>query len=271
MEMTRIQSPPSPASSSPAASGADRCHNCGAIPGSRYCGECGQQVYDGPLTFARGAERLLQGSLDLDRGFLFTLRELTLRPGAAIQSYLDGRSTRYTNPVRYLVVIAAATTLAMVVTGITEGISDTLTSGPVEELSESGRRFVEIFSTVFGQYYNLLTIAAVPFMAVATRVFFRGAGRTLPEHLVFNAFTYAHATLLFTALLLVLELAGNPEILNLAVLPLWFAYWTWAAITFFRTGVWSGFVRSFVGGTVATLAYYAVLIACVAAYVWLTA
>lgn len=56
-------------------------------------------------------QRAIAGATELDRGFLFTLWRLTVRPAVVVEEYLSGPRIRYTSPRRYLVVIAAATTV----------------------------------------------------------------------------------------------------------------------------------------------------------------
>jgi hypothetical protein len=46
-----------PDDSGPADAAKRHCRNCGAVPGSRYCGECGEPTYRGPLTAAQLAAR----------------------------------------------------------------------------------------------------------------------------------------------------------------------------------------------------------------------
>jgi hypothetical protein len=258
-----------PDDSGPADAAKRHCRNCGAVPGSRYCGECGEPTYRGPLTAAQLAARLWQGVVDLDRGFLHTVRQLTIRPAAAVGDYLEGRSSRYTNPLRYLVVSAALTTLGMLATGAFEHFGEMETTLP-SDAPEEARRFIVGLELLMTRYFNLLTIAAVPLMAVATALFFRPARRTFPEHLVLNAYTYAHASLLFTALTVSLSWALPVALLQTLLVLAWFGYWTWAAVRFFDVGIFSGGVRAVTAGTLATLVYWVIMMAGLLAWVLLT-
>lgn len=246
------------------------CRNCGAVPGSHYCGECGQRVYEARLTMPTLWARLLGETLNLDRGFFFTAWQLTVRPAGVVSDYLDGRTVRYTSPVRYLVVVAALTTLGLFISGTTSRYQ-VPTDIPGREISAVAHAFLTHFNLLMERYYNLLTIAAAPFMAMGSYLLFRSARRTFAEHLIFNAYTYAHATLLFTGAILGLAWAVGPDLLLLPLMLGWSAYWAWAAVRFFDVGVWSGIVRSVVAGLLGTSVYWGAVLAGILAYVTVTA
>lgn len=45
-------------------------------------------------------------AFDLERGLIFTIRELTIRPGKAIQSYFNGERKLF-NPIKYAILVIA--------------------------------------------------------------------------------------------------------------------------------------------------------------------
>lgn len=245
------------------------CRNCAAATGSRFCGECGQRVHLGRLSTPALVARIVEDATDFDRGFIFTAWQLTLRPATAVREYLDGRQVRYTNPLRYLVVIAAITTLGFLAAGMMELYEAEFATLP-EDTSEVTRRFGHLLNVMMSRYFNLLSIAAAPFVAFGSYLLFKPARRTFAEHLVFNAYTYAHAGLLVAALMIVARLAAAPDYLLQATLILWFVYWIRAAVGFFGIGLWNGIARGVVAGVLGTLVYTIVLNGGLLVYVLLT-
>ena len=74
------------------------CKNCGNSFEGKYCNVCGQKasthrysrqaiLHDLPLTI-----------FHLQDGFLFTIKELVVRPGNMIREYLAGKRMLYSNP-----------------------------------------------------------------------------------------------------------------------------------------------------------------------------
>jgi len=59
------------------------------------------------LTIRLVLREAVQRLFDVDRGWLRTVRELTVGPGAMIRRYVEGHRTFYTNPFAYLVVGSA--------------------------------------------------------------------------------------------------------------------------------------------------------------------
>jgi hypothetical protein len=195
--------------------------------------------------------RAYQATVDLDRGFLFTAWHLTRRPARVVDDYLDGRSVRYTDPVRYLVIIAAITTIGLLTSGFLEQQQEVYRELSAEA-SEGARVFLESLDLVMTRYFNLISIAAAPFMAASSYLLFRPARRTFPEHTVFNAYTYAQGSLLFTAAVLGLGWAIPLELLQIPLISCWVAYWIWAAVRFFDVGTWNGIGRAVVAAWLGT-------------------
>ena len=75
------------------------------------------------------------------------------------------------------------------------------------------------------------------------------------EHLVFNSYTYAHQSFLFTVPILILWLSAAPYALQSVVLVLITGYWIWAAIGFFRLRWWNGLLRGLAATVLATTVY----------------
>ncbi|NOT73962.1 MAG: DUF3667 domain-containing protein [Cyclobacteriaceae bacterium] len=80
------------------------CRNCNAKVDGPYCSHCGQKVLKVPYTFKFIKDSII-GILDFDRGFLYTMKQLTVRPAYIIKEYLGGSTIRFTNPVKYLITV----------------------------------------------------------------------------------------------------------------------------------------------------------------------
>jgi hypothetical protein len=210
-------------------------------------------------------QRFLE-AFDLDRGFLFTVAQLTRNPARAVEEYLGGRSSRYTDPARYLLISAAITTAAMLLLGVNHAAPDGLQAGWEEALPPWVLNTMEVHRDLTARYFNLFALAVVPFIAAGTLLFFRRSGRTYPEHLVFNAFTYAHVSAIIVLAMLGLHWMGVAETASWVFVMGWIVYWTTAAARFFDTSLGSAAVRCLVATTLASTALSLTSVAAIALY-----
>ena len=70
----------------------------------RYCPECGQRALALPYT-SKFLIRSLVYALDFDRGMAITFTHLFIKPDQVVRSILNGNTSKYTNPVRYLLAV----------------------------------------------------------------------------------------------------------------------------------------------------------------------
>ncbi len=102
--------PPSPVTSLP-------CLNCATPLTAAYCPECGQRADTERITSKRLWQQIFEAFTDLDRGFLYTLKVLTIAPGRAIKDYLAGHRAPMYNPFRFYILTAAALIIVTQLTG----------------------------------------------------------------------------------------------------------------------------------------------------------
>lgn len=87
------------------------CLNCRTRFRGWYCPCCGQKATTGRLGWATLGDDLLYGFTSMDRGFLFTLRELFTRPGHMMRDYLAGRRVGRYRPFAMLMILAGLSLL----------------------------------------------------------------------------------------------------------------------------------------------------------------
>jgi len=223
-----------PATAAPASAPArTACASCGGSLLGGFCHGCGQRVQAGRLTLRTIAAHLVTDAFDLNRGLLFTAAALFRRPGEAVREYLGGATVRYTNPVKYLLVLAALLVLVMVRLDVFEAQMQVLPGMPVQESAEAQRMQAEL-SAWISRHMNLLMIGGVPVMAWLSRRFFGAAGFTYAEHLVFNVFAYAQMCMLSLLALPLTHAAGLGGGGMMAASLVNVGYYVWALASFTR-------------------------------------
>ena len=80
-----------------------QCSNCGVETDSPYCPNCGQRRIK-RFTWSHIFHIFLK-SIEFEKGFLYNLKNLTLRPGKTIHEYIGGKTKSYLNPITYFILI----------------------------------------------------------------------------------------------------------------------------------------------------------------------
>jgi hypothetical protein len=82
------------------------CNNCFSESNGNYCFNCGQKSGEAKFTMKSMVLDLVFSAFHLEKkGLLFTLRELTFRPGDSIKKYIKGQRQYLYPPFKYLVLM----------------------------------------------------------------------------------------------------------------------------------------------------------------------
>jgi hypothetical protein len=130
--------------------------------------------------------------VQVNRGFLFTLKELSLRPGKAIERYLAGHRVDYYSPHKYLFFIGAITSF---LTSRYHSFSGEYTSAGA--FDGDIHAFLNAFFQYADMYATLVNVISIPVFALFSFLLFRRSGYNYAEHLVLNAYITAQQLLLF--------------------------------------------------------------------------
>ncbi len=230
------------------------------------------------------AEDML-GIFNLERGMLYTLRELFLRPSTFLDEYFNKDRRRPVHPLRFLFLTAAlATFLSLNLVFVSDNFSlkprvdesgnVNFSLGPREdgvqsideavkgiENEEARAQLTEIFdraSTLFNQLLNTLFLVLAPLRALFSWLFFRKKGYNYAEHLAANAFMLGWQNTFFILLVPIAMLNVNIAILVGFILSLIVTYMLASA---FKTKNWfSAISRAFAVSFCSGLVFTAVIV-----------
>lgn len=155
----------------------NHCKNCQAAIEGRYCSNCGQATSTARLDFHVVWHDLQHGLLHVNKGIFYTLRELFLRPGLTIRSYLDGQRIRHFQPVSMMIVLAAL-----------YAWSSHLAHRPMVTYSGNAETSVAIAADFIEHHYGFAEVMLLPVLALCSYLFFRRRGERYVEWIVVHAF-----------------------------------------------------------------------------------
>ena len=90
------------------------CKNCSHSFNGKFCPNCGQKHIDS-FTWSHLFHHLTR-TIEFEKGFLHNIRDLTIRPVQMIDSYLNGKTKDYLNPITYFLIVITLITILSSVT-----------------------------------------------------------------------------------------------------------------------------------------------------------
>lgn len=165
------------------------CKNCGHIFEGKYCNQCRQEAATARITWGEVARQLRLATVDVDRGFFFTIQQLFRQPGTSIKEYLEGRRVNYSNPYFFVLLMAGFTSLLFLSFDV-----------PLPVRSINLEHIEKMSPLVAQKYFILVGIVIMGMLTLGDVLLHRRAGYNVAEITVANAFQ-AGQLLVITVLL----------------------------------------------------------------------
>lgn len=210
------------------------CKNCSTEVSLNYCPKCGQPVN---LKRINGHYIVheIEHILHFEKGILYTIRELLVRPGENVKHFITENRSRLVKPIIFIVVTSLVYTIVNHFFHIEEGYVN------FEEEKKSSAGI--IFQWV-QDHYGYSNIIMGMFIALWTKLFFKKYQYNFYEILILLCFIMGMGMLLFSVFAIfqgithfdLMQLAGVVGI----------AYCTWAIGQFFDKRKPISYVKAFV-------------------------
>ncbi len=223
------------------------CKNCQNTFEGNFCSNCGQSADTHPINFHFLWHDIQHGLFHVDKGILFTCKELVTRPGKSINEFLEGKRVKHFKPFSMVIVLGTIfgilyhyfhismiieqdKSLAIVPN---EGakVIDNVQSATVESAMKA---LNEWLST----HYSWATLMLLPFYALSTRLAFFQSGFNYVQHLVINAFISGQGLLLHIITFpIIYYYNGSPQMVVVVMLLdfICFLFRAWAYWQLFTT------------------------------------
>ena len=164
------------------------CKNCGSPLTGKFCQNCGQSAHIHKITVKHLLHEFFHALTHADKGFLFLMKELAVRPGLVALEYLDGKRKKYFNPLSFLVIASAIWALVVLKSGYFESMGSSQTRGTYQIPQEIAWYFSESMRIIIQHGKIITLIITAPLLALLSWMFFRKYKNTFAENLVLNAF-----------------------------------------------------------------------------------
>lgn len=227
------------------------CTNCNGDIGDKYCGNCGQAAMLKRID-KHYISHEVQHLLHFERGLLYTVKQLLLRPGLTVREFIDQNRSKHMKPFPFLILTSV---LYTVVAHFFH--ADQIYNEREKILLESSA--VGDIQHWVQTHYGYANILMGIFIAICVRLFFRKYKYNFFEITVLMCFVMGQGMLLLTVeALFVGLLTKQAFILILTVIS--FIYPTWAIGQFFDKGKISSYAKALFAYLLGYLLFYIIII-----------
>lgn len=202
----------------------EQCINCDAAlrPKDKFCPACGQSAKLKRLSMKQIRKEFVKRFLDYEKGLIFLLKQLALRPGEAVGEYIAGKRKRYYDPLKF---VALGAGISVIATHYFDVMTlDTAHRNPVSDW--------------ISRHMNLIVLSTIPIAAWFSRLLFRKHQFNYAEHLTLHAYLGGFRTVFF--LLVFTPLVTLFRAYYFYILAfytgLWMLYISWANVQLFKEG-----------------------------------
>lgn len=184
-----------------------KCANCARVTDGleqKFCPACGQPTPVHRIDWHFLGHELEHSVLHMDRGVLYTLKQLMLRPGHLIRDYIEGRRLGVVKPLLLVMLTGAAATLMAhyaldgdaLGSSFTKGVEAGMHQGNANaKQAEAAATMMKVFGFVkdwMNSHLTLITLLVLPVQAAALKLTFRRFKQiNYPEWLVITSFLTA--------------------------------------------------------------------------------
>lgn len=161
-----------------------QCKNCKTSFTGNYCFNCGQKATIKRFSLSNLSHEFIHGFFHFHRGFLFTAKELFMRPAITIEKYLDGERINYFNPFTYLVLVSF-------VSGFLHAHSGSIDHPDANILAST--ETIDFSS----KYFSVRLLLTIPIYALIGKLIYFKHRYNLAEHFIINTYIISQIALLF--------------------------------------------------------------------------
>ncbi|WP_273275700.1 DUF3667 domain-containing protein [Maribacter polysiphoniae] len=198
-----------------------KCLNCDHTIEEKFCPKCGQKTsthrFSLQYIFDYG---LLSGIFSINKGLLFTIKELFTRPGHGVRAYMEGKRIIYFNAFSLLLLLITLAYFIDEYSGLRMA----------DIMSEDSKDFANDFEQFTKAYPRLIYFLNIPIMALATFLWFRKSTYNFAENIILNTYNSAAQVILSVPFMLVTLFYDDKEVLTIVfqlftLIPIVYSIW----------------------------------------------
>lgn len=160
------------------------CKNCQHTFEGNFCSNCGQKTNTVRLNWHFVKDELQYTFLHINKGLLYTAKELFTRPGETIRGYIEGKRVQHYKPILLVFVLAGLNGLLTHYIGIEKMIPPTDNKAKIKAGFSFGKESMDWILT----HYALIELLLVPIISLCSYLAFKKWGYNYIENIIVNCF-----------------------------------------------------------------------------------
>jgi hypothetical protein len=232
------------------------CKNCDTTFEGNFCPKCSQKASTHRLTVKHLIHDFLHAFTHTDKGILFLIKEMFIRPGIVAAEFAEGKRKKYFNPFSFILIMMALSIFLTqktdfygafieetktMITQVDEISKKPISKDALERLDDANYKAQK---TV--EYNKILSLFLIPLLSLISWLFFRKTKYNYAENLILNVLISAQVSVFFILFNIIPFLIYRPLILVLPYL-LVIAYWLYSVRAyrqFFQQRKWLSFFKT---------------------------
>lgn len=193
------------------------CKNCEYDFNGNFCNNCGQSTRTRRIDFQYLLSEIPNSILQVNRGFLFTVLQLFMRPGHSIKAFLEGKRKHYYKPIAFLLVTSSLYVMSYYLMSRNTIVNDVVIgfkSGMQAKNDTSGYEILNWLT----KHQTYVTLLFIPLFSFASYLAFKKSKFNYIEHLIMNFYITGQQMIIYMILGLVFLkdniLMGAPVIIG---------------------------------------------------------
>jgi hypothetical protein len=225
------------------------CKNCSAFFNTNYCPNCGQASILKRID-KHYITHEIEHVLHFERGLLYTVKELFIRPGLTMRNYISENRSRLVKPIIFIIVTSLIYSLINNFFHIEE-----------QYVQQQGfeNSYVGKLLTWVQSHYGYSNILIGIFVAFWLKVFFKKFGYNISVLLIMLCFVQGISMLIF-AVFGIAEGIAHIKIFTIAGI-VGFIYLTWSIGNFFEPKKVSSYLKALASYLLGSLSFYLIIFA----------
>lgn len=196
------------------------CKNCGNSFHGHYCNNCGQDAHTGKIDKHFIYHEIQHGLFHIDKGILYTLKELFTNPGKTIRLFIEGKRVKHFKPLAFLLVMAGL----YVFVNHFFNANIILTRPTGIKIADNS---IQTLNDFIKEHFAIFVLLELPLIAFVYYLFFKKYSTNYFEQLVINAYVSGLRTLITLILLPVSYYFPNTGHILELLIPLFIFIWVY--------------------------------------------
>ncbi len=170
------------------------CKNCNTHSNNKYCPSCGQSMETKRINLHYLIHEIQHSIFHFDKGILYTIKELILKPSQMLQDYLLGKRVKHFKPFAFVTLLAT-------IYGFLNHYLHIYPNIDIISNSSLKQDIIHFTFDWFYKHYALITYLLIPFNALFSFLLFKKSNYNYFEHLIINSYVIGIQILLLIVLL----------------------------------------------------------------------